>query len=48
MSPTMKRIMGTGCILAMILSWTVNYSILWAMVCGMFSWFYVIYYLFVC
>ena len=34
--------MGTA--LAMILSWSVNHSILWAMLHGVFSWLYVIYF----
>ena len=33
-----------GSALAITISWSVNKSILWAMVHGVFSWFYVIYY----
>lgn len=33
-----------GIALAMILSWTKNASILWAIIHGCCSWFYVIYY----
>ncbi len=33
-----------GCGLAMILSWNINKSILWAILHGIFSWLYVIYY----
>ena len=33
-----------GCALAMILSFAVNKSILWAILHGICSWFYVIYY----
>ena len=33
-----------GCSLAMIISWSINKSILWAIVHGIFSWFYIIYY----
>ena len=33
-----------GAILAMVISWSVNESILWAMFHGVTSWFYVIYY----
>lgn len=33
-----------GTALAMISSWSVNGSILWAMLHGVFSWFYVIYF----
>ena len=35
---------GMGSALAMILSWTVNKSILWCMGHGIISWFYVIYF----
>ncbi len=33
-----------GCALAMILSWSANHSILWAVVHGILSWLYVIYF----
>jgi hypothetical protein len=33
-----------GSAMAIAISWSVNKSILWAMVHGLFSWFYVIYY----
>jgi len=33
-----------GCALSMILSWSANHSILWAMLHGVLSWFYVIYF----
>lgn len=36
-----------GAALAVAISWSVNKSILWAIVHGVFSWFYVIYYAFV-
>ena len=35
---------GMGCSLAMAISWSVNKSILWAMLHGVFSWLYVIYF----
>ena len=35
---------GFGAALAIAISWSVNKSILWAIVHGFFSWFYVIYY----
>lgn len=38
------EVMGGGATLAMIISWSVNKSILWAMLHGVCSWFYVIYY----
>ena len=34
---------GIGSALAMILSFQLNHSILWAILHGIFSWFYVIY-----
>lgn len=33
-----------GAALAIAISWSVNKSILWAVIHGVFSWFYVIYY----
>ncbi len=33
-----------GSALAITISWSVNKSILWAIIHGFFSWFYVIYY----
>jgi len=35
---------GFGCALAIAISFTVNHSIGWAILHGIFSWFYVIYY----
>jgi hypothetical protein len=35
---------GFGSALAITISWSVNKSILWAIVHGVLSWFYVIYY----
>jgi len=35
---------GFGSALAITISWTANHSILWAILHGIFSWFYVIYY----
>jgi hypothetical protein len=35
---------GFGTALAIAISWTTNQSILWAIIHGLFSWFYVIYY----
>ena len=37
---------GIGTILAMLLSWTVNHSIIRASIHAIFGWFYVIYYVF--
>jgi len=33
-----------GSALAITISWSVNHSILWAIIHGIFSWLYVIYY----
>ena len=35
---------GLGCIIAVVLSWGTNSSIWWAILHGICSWFYVIYY----
>jgi len=35
---------GFGSALAIAISWSINKSILWAILHGIFSWFYVIYY----
>jgi hypothetical protein len=35
---------GFGCALAITISWSVNHSILWAILHGIFSWLYVIYF----
>lgn len=34
-----------GAVIAIILSWTVNQSVLWAIIHGWLGWVYVIYYL---
>lgn len=41
----MRTGIGLGTLIAVLLSWMVNKSILWAIVHGFFGWFYVIYYL---
>ena len=41
---TIKAGIGFGTALAITISWSVNKSILWAIVHGFFSWFYVVYY----
>lgn len=33
-----------GSALAIVLSYTMNHSIIWAIIAGIFSWFYVIYF----
>ena len=33
-----------GCALAITISWSLNHSLLWVIVHGILSWFYVIYY----
>jgi hypothetical protein len=35
---------GFGSALAIVISWTANKSIFWAIVHGLLSWFYVVYY----
>lgn len=37
---------GLGAILAVIISWSINYSVLWAILHGFFGWLYVLYYIF--
>ena len=39
-----KAGIGFGSALAITISWSVNKSILWAIIHGVFSWLYVIYY----
>lgn len=34
-----------GSVLAIAISWSVNHSILWAIIHGFLSWFYVVWYL---
>jgi len=34
-----------GSTLAIVISWSINHSILWAVLHGIFGWFYVIYYI---
>jgi ABC-type Fe3+-siderophore transport system permease subunit len=41
---TVSSGIGFGCALAITISWSANKSILWAMLHGSFSWFYVVYY----
>lgn len=35
---------GLGSVIAVVISWSVNHSILWAIIHGFFGWLYVIYY----
>jgi hypothetical protein len=39
-----KSGVGMGSALAIAISWSVNKSIVWAIIHGVFSWFYVVYY----
>jgi hypothetical protein len=39
-----KAGIGFGTALAITISWTANHSLFWAIVHGVFSWLYVIYY----
>lgn len=41
---TVRGSITLGTVLAVTISWSVNKSILWAIIHGLFSWFYVIYY----
>jgi hypothetical protein len=41
-----KQGVGFGSALAIAISWSVNKSIVWAIIHGIFSWLYVIYYAF--
>jgi len=34
-----------GSALAMVISWSLNQSVIWAIIHGLFSWVYVLYYL---
>jgi hypothetical protein len=37
---------GFGTVLAIVMSWTINKAILWAIIHGILGWLYVLYYLF--
>ena len=41
---TVTHGLSMGTALAMIISWSLHHSILWAIIHGIFSWLYVIYY----
>lgn len=41
-----KAGIGLGSALAVAISWSLHKSIIWAIIHGVFSWFYVIYYAF--
>lgn len=36
---------GLGNVIAVVISWSVNHSVLWAIIHGIFGWLYIIYYL---
>jgi hypothetical protein len=40
-----KAGIGFGCALAIVLSWTANHAVGWAVIHGLLGWFYVIYFL---
>jgi hypothetical protein len=42
---TIKTGISFGTALAIVISWSLNKSVLWAILHGIFSWLYVIYYL---
>jgi hypothetical protein len=35
---------GLGCVFAIVISWSANHSLLWAILHGILSWAYVVYY----
>lgn len=43
-SVTISTGISLGTAIAVVISWSVNNSILWCILHGIFSWFYVIYY----
>lgn len=43
-SSTVSSGIGLGAAIAVAISWSVNKSILWAILHGFFSWLYVLYY----
>ena len=43
-SDAAKGGIGLGSVIAVAISWSLNKSILWAIIHGLFGWFYVIYY----
>ena len=44
MHPAARMGISFGSALAIAISWSTNHSILWAIIHGVFSWLYVIYY----
>jgi hypothetical protein len=42
---TIRTGISFGSALAMVISWSVNKSVLWAIIHGIFSWLYVVYYI---
>jgi len=42
---TIRTGISFGSALAMVISWSINKSILWAIIHGIFSWVYVVYYI---
>jgi len=43
-SDAAKGGIGLGSVIAVAISWSLNKSILWAIIHGLFGWFYVVYY----
>jgi len=39
--------LGFGAVLAIVMSWTLNKSIVWAIIHGLLGWIYVVYYMIV-
>jgi len=46
MSDSSSGGIGLGSVLAVVLSWMANHSIVWAIVHGLLGWIYVLYYIF--
>jgi hypothetical protein len=46
MSNNVEYGIGFGTCLATVISWSLNHSILWAIIHGIFGWLYVLYYAF--
>ena len=44
MSTARNSGIGIGTVIAIVLSWSANHSVLWCILHGIFGWFYIIYY----
>ena len=43
-SDAAKGSIGLGSVIAVVISWSLNKSVLWAIIHGLFGWLYVVYY----